>query len=372
MVKNTPYINVGPGEFIKEEMEIRNWTNEDLSQVLGLNPKTISEILNDQQRITINTAKILSKAFGQSPQYWLNLDNNYRLHLKENNNEEEVEIKSQIYERMPVNDMVKRGWIKKPNDVNELKNCFMNFYNMVEFNFEYLDNQILPATRKSDAFSNFNKYFLLAWTQMAKHSCEKFKVNEFNKKNLNDLAENITIYSTKTNGVSKFLRELTDAGVIFICLSHLPKTYLDGASFLCKDNPVVVYTKRYDRLDNFWFTIAHEIGHILKHIKSEKDIFVDDLKVKDSSNLEKDADDFAEEILKVEQILDYFEGYKHYTSEYRIEEAADELNIHPAIIVGILKYYGILMYNRLNHLNEPISNKIPKKYFVEDHYKLFE
>ena len=64
------------------------------------------------------------------------------------------------------------------------------------------------------------------------------------------------------------------------------------------------------------------------------------MKVKDSSNLEKEADDFAKEILKVEDILDYFKEYKHYTSEYRIEEAAEKLNIHPAIIIGILKYSG--------------------------------
>ena len=94
MAKNMPSINVEPNEFIKEEMEIRNWSNEDLSQVLGLNPKTISELLNNKQRITIGTARILSKAFDQSPQYWLSFDNNYRLRLKGNNKESEVEIKS--------------------------------------------------------------------------------------------------------------------------------------------------------------------------------------------------------------------------------------------------------------------------------------
>jgi len=366
MAKMKPYLNIGPGEFIKEEMEVRNWTNEDLAQVLGLSTKTISELLNNKQRVTIDTAKILSKAFGQSPQYWLNLDNNYRLRLKENTNESEVEVKSRIYERMPINDMVKKGWIKKYKDVDDLKNIFMNFWSISELNFNIINNFALPITRKSEAYSNFNKYFLLTWTQMAKRSARKFIVNEFNKSELKSLAQNLPEYSIKNNGVAKFLRELTLTGVKFLCLSHLPKTYLDGASFLDKENPVIVYTKRYDRLDNFWFTIAHEIGHILLHIKNEKDVFIDDLKVDDKTDKEKEADEFAAKILRVNKILNYFSEYKHYTSAYRVEEAAKELNINPAIIIGILKYYGILAYNRLNKFTEPVSNKIPKKYFVEN------
>ncbi|KUO60437.1 hypothetical protein APF79_09080 [bacterium BRH_c32] len=79
MNTHKPYMNIGPGEFIKEEMEIRQWTNKDLAQVIGLSQKTISELLNNKQRITLDTACYLGSAFGQSPQYWLNLDNNYRL-----------------------------------------------------------------------------------------------------------------------------------------------------------------------------------------------------------------------------------------------------------------------------------------------------
>ena len=371
MAKLTPYMNIGPGEFIKEEIEIRNWTNEDLAQVLNLTAKTISELLNNKQRITIDTANLLSKAFGQTPQYWLNLDNNYRLRIKENNpnvviHSRAVEIKSKIYERMPINDMIKKGWIKKYKDADELKNIFLHFWNLNELNYNWFDTLSVPNTRKSDAYSNFNSFYLLTWAQMAKRSSEKFSVSDFNKKQLIKLAEQISDYSVMSNGVSKFIRDLYDTGVIFFCLSHLPKTYLDGASFLHNDKPIIVYTKRYDRLDNFWFTIAHEIGHVIKHIKTEKDVFIDDLKVEDNSKVENEANEYASKILKTTEILEYFDEYKRYTSEYRVMEAAEELNIHSAIITGILKHYKILMYNRLNHLNEPVSDKIPKKYFIEN------
>ena len=365
MAKLKPYLNIGPGEFIKEEMEARSWTNEDLAQVLGLNPKTISELLNNKQRITIDTAKILGKAFGQSPQYWLNLDNNYRLRLKENNNESEVEIKSKIYERMPVNEMIKKGWIKKFSNTKELKNIFMEFWQLDDFNIDWLDSLSVPNCRKSDAYNNLNKYFILTWTQKAKLTSEKFNAPKFNKKALKELSNEITDYSMLKTGVSKFIHELNKLGVKFFSLNHLPRTYLDGAAFIHDGSPVIVYTKRYDRLDNFWFTIAHEIGHILLHIKNENDIYIDDLKTEGEFKYETEANEFAGEILRTKEILDYFSEYKQYTSEFRVIAAADELKINPAIIVGMLKYYSILSYNRLNKFTEPVSNKIPQKYFVK-------
>ena len=365
--KNTkPYMNIGPGEFIREEMEYRNWTNEDLAQVMDLSQKTISELLNNKQRITIDTAYILGKVFGQSPQYWLNLDTNYRLRLKETNGEShESEIKSKIYERMPVNEMRKRGWIKDFNDIDELKNIFVEFWKLSEFDPIKIDSLHVPHTRKSDAWQKYNEYYLLAWTQMAKSASGQSTVPEYSKKRLEAIADEITGYSMKKQGVAGFLRALTGCGVKFICLSHLPRTYLDGASFIHDGNPVIVYTVRYDRVDNFWFTIAHEIGHVLKHIRNEKDIFIDDLKGEDKSRVEKEADQFAERVLKVPDILTYFKKYKNYISEKRVMECSEENMLHPSIITGILKHNKLLAYNRLNHLNESVSDKIPGKYIID-------
>ncbi|MBK8945403.1 MAG: HigA family addiction module antidote protein [Ignavibacteriae bacterium] len=367
MAKLKPYLNIGPGSFIKEEMEERGWSNEDLAQVLGLNPKTISELLNNKQRININTATLLSKAFNQSPQYWLNLENNYRLRLKENDLKiSDVEIKSKIYERMPINDMVKKGWIKKPKNTEELTSIFTNFWDVSTLDFSFIDNLAFPNCRKSDAFESFNKYFLLAWTKKAQSVSEEISVSKYNKKGLNEIANDLSAYSVQKNGVSKFIADLNEVGVKFLCLSHLSKTYLDGAAFIHKNNPTIVYTKRYDRLDNFWFTIAHEIGHILLHVKNKNDVFIDNLNDESNLDVEKEANDFAASILKTKLILDYFEDIRHYISAYRVDAATRELNLNPSVIVGILKYYKYLTYNRLNDYKETIADKIPKKYFVEN------
>lgn len=85
-------------------------------------------------------------------------------------------------------------------------------------------------------------------------------------------------YTVRETGVPDVIHDLNEAGVIFLVQSHLSKTNLDGASFFYNDHPVIVYTARYDRIDNFWFTLAHEIAHLLLHFKqSTEGIFLDDL-----------------------------------------------------------------------------------------------
>ena len=365
MATLSPYMNIPPGEFIKEEMELRAWSNEDLAQVLGVSPKTISELLNNKTRITIDTSKLLSRAFDQTPQYWLNLDNNYRLRLSTVKTEDSVEIKSCIYRHMPINEMIKKHWINNYKDVSDLQKNVDLFWRRKCDDFNFMDKLPNIAARKSEAFGSCDLYYLHTWAQMAKLSSERYSCSEYQRKTLQELAASITDFTVMKNGIAEFLNLLCGCGVKFFILSHLPKTYLDGASFMHNGSRVIVYTYRYDRVDNFWFTIAHEIGHILLHIKNESEIFIDDFKNKDTSVKEKDADDFASNILKTKEILSLAKDIQHYTSELRILSLSNKLRIHPSVIIGTLKHHNILAYNRLNKYNSKVSDLIPEKYFVD-------
>lgn len=87
-MKYKPFLNIGPGEFIKEELEVRNWRQEDLAEILGISLKSVNKLIMNKQSVTIETALLLSKAFGQSPQHWMNLDTNYRLRLQSEDSKE--------------------------------------------------------------------------------------------------------------------------------------------------------------------------------------------------------------------------------------------------------------------------------------------
>lgn len=370
MVKLRPYMNIGPGEFIKEELDARNWRQEDLADILGVSLKSVNKLIQNKQSITIEMAKLLSRAFGQSPQYWVNLDTNYRLRLKEiDTKERDVALKSEIYKYMPINEMIKKGWFRKFDNTSGLIEQVKKFWQFNKIDYSFMDNYHLPNFRKSEAYTQYNnKYFALTWFQMAKNCAKYFRVPSYNVNKLKDITSNYHEFTLSSRGVKSLVEALKGAGVKFFVLSHLQKTYIDGASFFDNDNPVIVYTNRYNRTDNFYFTIAHEIAHVLLHLKAKGDFFIDNLdEIK--TEQEKEANLFAERMLKVNEIIEYFKSLKRYISQKRVLDCANELKIAPAIVVGVLQHHEWLSRRNLNRFKTPVEELIPNEYYVEKNLK---
>ncbi len=357
----------GPGYFIREQMEIRGWIQEELADVLGLSTKHLSSILQDKQSLSIENAKKLSSAFNISPQYWLNLDSDYRLWLEQEKkaNTSVVKTKSIIYSRMPVRDMMKKGWIKQTRDIKKLTNEVKKFWGIKELDFQFLEKTVLPHCKKSEAYNQFNASYAATWFQMARKYSEGINVPAYNKQKLETLYKNISEYTNNENGISLFLNDLQNCGVKFFVLPHLEKTYLDGAAFFHKGNPVVVYTARYKRIDNFWFTIAHEIAHVLKHLNDKISFVLDNLHEKTNDKQELEANDLASKRLKHKEILKFTEPFFSYLTVDKIEECSHILNIHPAIIIGALAFNEKISFRNQKLFNENVLDLIPTRFIHE-------
>ncbi len=364
-----PYMNIPTGEFIKEELEVRHWGQEDLSRILGLSLKTINKLVKGKQSVTIEMARFLSKAFRQSPQYWLNLDTNYRLRLQEETKKEgAVSIKSRIFQYMPIREMIRKGWLKEYNNLNELVQQVKDFWGIDEIDLSFLDKSSLPCFKKSEAFAQYRPH-AQTWLQMAKKCAARYTACSFDKKALETLSREMTSYIKTNEAIPKFLHKLKQTGVIFFVLSHLQKTYIDGAAFFDNGNPVIVYTQRYDRIDNFWFTIAHEIVHVLENLNNREDVFIDNLEEL-SSGKERRANLKAEHNLGIDRILKHFRQFKSgYVSEKRVLQYSTNRDVHPGIIVGCLQYHNILSRRNLNRLKSDVSSHIPSEYYVEKSFK---
>jgi HTH-type transcriptional regulator/antitoxin HigA len=135
-------------------------------------------------------------------------------------------------------------------------------------------------------------------------------------------------------------------GIAFHVEPHLQYTYLDGAAFLSpKGSPVLAMTLRHDRLDNFWFTLMHELGHILLHLAKSGHAgkaFFDDTntQVKScESSLEKEANDFSKYWLlplyrgKEKELADS----SRWTRDRILQEAA-AMHRSPAILTGRIRW----------------------------------
>lgn len=365
-----------PGHALKIFLDKKQWTQEDLSHILSFSLKHTNELIKNKRSISIQTAELLASIFdGLSVKDWVILDLKYRLSNQQEDlsKTEIVKRKTGIFQRMPVNELIKKGWLKTYKDIVGLEKQVASFWGIDYRNgldLSFLDNKVEKIYhRTSEAYkSEFNYYNTLVWHQMASSFANKIKAPDFDKVALSALMEEMHSYTISHNGISKFLNELNKAGVKFVFLSHLSKTYLDGAAFISNGSPVVCLTGRYDRVDNFWFTLAHELIHVSAHLidKNSDTIFADDTVNRNQNHSEKEneANDGAGRILLNDQILDFFEDYIGYIIEGNVLEFSCEHQIHPSIVVGILAFNEKVSYSTLHRFKEPVRDKIPLKYYV--------
>lgn len=80
--QHKPFIKLGPGDSIKEEMEFYGWTQKDLAEILDISEKHLSQLINNKIEMTAKMAQLLSVVFKQSPEYWLKLESNAKMEEK--------------------------------------------------------------------------------------------------------------------------------------------------------------------------------------------------------------------------------------------------------------------------------------------------
>ena len=128
-------------------------------------------------------------------------------------------------------------------------------------------------------------------------------------------------------------------------VNHLPRTHLDGAALRLRDGrPVIGMTLRYDRIDNFWFTLLHELSHVALHmgVCSDGTGFVDDHSLRGiepggHNTTEQAADQSAQDALIPPEIWDGGDILEN-PGPMAVLQMAWEAQVHPAIIAGRVRY----------------------------------
>src|SRR5437660_900016 len=119
-----------PGEFLKEELEARGWTQVELAEILDRPPRVISEIVSGKRAITPETAKGLAAALaGTSPHYWMNLETSYQL-SRAPAETTAVALRAKLYGSFPVKEMIRRGWVEFSSDLDVLISRFLSYFDI--------------------------------------------------------------------------------------------------------------------------------------------------------------------------------------------------------------------------------------------------
>ena len=171
--------------------------------------------------------------------------------------------------------------------------------------------------------------------------------------------------SIEENGPVLAKEYLKKHGIILVIEPHLSKTSLDGIAIMIdKKNPVIGLTLRYDRLDNFWFTLMHELAHIVLHYDQDVDFFYDELEDPKGSDIgikEREADKLASEALVPSDKWE-ISAARLIPSSVAANSLAKELGVNIAIVAGKIRYES----GKWIYLNSIVGGAKVQKFFPND------
>jgi len=341
-----------PVDAIKFRMEQVGFKAADLVPYIGSRSR-VSEILSGKRQLTLEMVRALETGLGIPA----------KVLIKKPDLDENSEY--QNWDNRLVSEMEARGYfgdapIKKCSKTELLKKFFLPIGSSA---------QIIGMLRKSNyrASPLTDKRALAAWVGCVIKKAKKIKTPTKYKHGVIDLSfmQKLAKLSTEENGPLLVQEHLKKHGIILIVEPHFPKTYLDGATILInKNNPVIGLTLRYDRLDNFWFTLMHELAHIVLHYNLGISLFYDEIegiKAIDIDDKELEADALTEESLLPKAKWEVSPA-RLIPSSMAANSLAKELGVHVAIIAGQIRHKG----NKYVYLNKIINEAKVRKYFPKE------
>lgn len=339
-----------PGRILVRELEARGWTQKDLAEITGRPIQTVNEIIQAKKQITPETALELGEAFGTSAEFWTNLETNYRLHLaRKENQERDIARKSQLYSLAPISELIKRGWIQASDSTEELEKKVCDFFGIesIEEPPKLAINFRCSQERDPETIAR------LAWAKQVENLAKQQTVGQFDREHLQAAIPKILAFAEQPEDVKQVPGLLLSLGVHFVIVPHLSKTYLDGAAFYLENHPVVALTLRYDRIDSFWFTLMHELGHI---VAGHRGSYLDDLGNLALNNEESEANQLAANWL-IDPIAfqDFVATHNPRFSRKVIEQFAHSQKRHPGVILGRLHNDQVVPHKNLRALLVRVS-----------------
>jgi HTH-type transcriptional regulator/antitoxin HigA len=345
-----------PGEVIKDELEARGWSQRDLAFVLGQTEQQLNPLLTGKRAISADMARILGAAFEVDAQFFANLQSQFDV-SRAKEPDPDVRTRALLQAQFPVRDMIRRGWIED-TEGSLLEMQVRQFFEVGN------DNSGLEV-----AFAAKRTHYdqtppaQLAWVYRVRQMARAIQVPSYSQDTLRACLPKLRALMIHPEAVQEAIQLLQECGVRVVIVEALPGAKIDGVcTWLTDDEPVIGLSTLYDRLDNFWFVLRHEIEHILEEDGKAGLGMLDSLTGQEeaSEECEIKANRAAAEFCIPRAKMDSFYGRKHpYFSEKDVIGFAAVIGVHPAIVVGQLQR-RMGRYDYLRKYQVPI-----RKYLLE-------
>jgi len=359
--KHYPISMPDPVSAIKFRMEQLGLSQQDLVAFIGSRSK-VSEVLNRKRNLTLSMMRALNKGLGISSD----------ILLQEPDAFFPEDVPQLEYEKFPIKEMVKKGWLSSMPDVINRSEEIIRELIKNAGGIKSVECCLFRKSKGARENAKNDSYALIAWClKVLEIANRKALSSQYLEGSIDGgFLRDIAKLSYFDNGPVLAKEYLEKHGIHLITLPHLNKTYLDGAViFPPNKNPVIGLTLRYDRIDNFWFCLLHELAHLSKHLGiNSNGLIIDDLDLRKygdnkEDSVERQADNLAQEALipsgswvTIDLSNDNVPG------QLQILELANTLKIHPAIIAGRIRYET----NNYRKFSNLLGHGIVRKHFLDN------
>lgn len=342
MVRSKSIIATPPGATIKEQLVDRGMNQKEFAERMDMSEKHISRLINGEVQLTPDMAVRLEMVLGVPAQFWSKLESIYREKLVRANMENTMEADIELAKKFPYKEMMQNGWVPEATSATEKVFGLRKHFEVVDLGMINSSFQPQIACRRLSETEKAD-YALLAWAQRAKIEARNIVTAKVDKDKLWNALASIRKMTTMDPKVfcPKLTSLLASCGVAIVFLPHIGGSFLHGATFYDKDKIVLGLTVRGKDADKFWFSLFHELGHILlDHLSDPNGTTEED---------EGRANAFARDTLIPDEIFKRFVDGRQF-SKTSISQFAKRVGIDPGIVVGRLQKEEYIKYAWHNDL----------------------
>lgn len=336
-----------PGQLLEDLLRKSDWSQRVLAIILDVNETTISKIISGNASVTADMALMFEAVFKVDANHFLDLQKNYDLEkakiiAKPDPNRA---TRAALFGDLPISEMAKRGWINVDDirNVAQVESELTRFFKETDIN----NIEILRphAARKTEVAEPATPQ-QLAWIYRVQQLAEEIMVARYTPTKVREAISNLQPLMTSVESIRKVPRVLAEAGIRFVIVESLKSAKIDGVCFwIDNHSPVIGMTLRYDRIDNFWFVLRHELEHVDKlhgriaimldtHLEGDR-ASVDT----ETSEEERIANSAAANFGFTQEYLQKFISRKApFFKEMDVLGFAKTVQVHPGIVVGRLQH----------------------------------
>lgn len=328
-----------PGYYIKEIVDESGLTQEDFAKRLDTTPKNLSLLIRGEQSLSIDIAMKLSRMIGTSVTYWLNIQNAYDTLVAEFKSEEELMQERDVFKVLDYKYFRDNfGLPDLPRKIDEQIVEVRRFLNVATLSVFEKRDMAVSFRSASNELSSTNIIKANTMVQIAINKALDIKAPKFNKAKFKEASEYALSLTKNHDEFYPLIRNaFLDAGVVFVILPNLSGSKINGATKKIGNNVMLMVNDRRLNSDTFWFTLFHEIGHI---IHGDYGISFE----KETGEKEEIADKFAEDALINPDEYQEFIQNKVFNIT-TIKTFAEQINRDPGIILGRLQNDGLVEFN---------------------------